>query len=779
MDKYINKFVNTVIKLRWFIALIIPIISIVMAIQLKELSFEGSYRIWFADDSKILKDYDNFRSVFGNDQAVTVSFKNDQGVFNKESLGVVQRITEKFWQTQYIARVDSITNYQYVHADPDNPDDVIVEDFIDDIQTLDEKTLKQKEAIILKEDAIVQKLISSDAKTTTIVARLSPNAGEGPEVSLKLKALTQAILKPEIEKYGYDFQLNGGPIVNSSFIEIAQADGALFTPLVLVLTMILLLLIFKKFSSMFVSISIVIFTFLIVLSVQVMLGYKLNNFTVNMPVFITAIGIADAMHLFWIYTVARKKGMDNEKAIHYSVRKNFLPILFTSLTTAVGFASLSISNVIPIKTLGIATANAAILAFIMTILFVPAVLSIIKPKIEPVDQEESKSVNFAKWYGAFIVKFDTKIFTATLLLFLTIGFGITQVRVDSNTVRYFKEDVPWRKAVNFIQDNISGPMTYEIIVDSNKKDGVKNPDFLNTTQRFYADFYAAYPKEVRHISSLLQVVKKFNEVMNQSKTVPDSQNLVAQYLLLYTLSLPQGMEINDQMDIEERVFRISAAMNVTDTSKDLEMMAWVENWWGKNSQYSAKVNGQTAMFAHMQHDVTQTLIQSITIAIIAVSLMMLLIFRNARLLPLFVIPNILPIALVVGIMGWLGIDIDIGVAIAGAIIIGVAVDDTIHFLVKYFEARNKGANIQDSLTYVMQYAGSAIIFTTVILSIAFSIFVFSDFLPNYMFGVVTASALVIAVIADLLMLPAVLSMIDTYKTKKRKRAQQIEEKKAA
>jgi len=774
-----HKFVDTVIKLRWFIALIIPAIAIIMAIQLKELAFEGSYRIWFDKDSKILKDYDNFRSVFGNDQAITVSFRNDQGVFNKDSLGVVQRITQKFWETQYIARVDSITNYQYIHSDINNPDDVIVEDFIEDIETLDTKALKEKEKIILKEDAIVNRLISSDAKTTTIVARLSPNAGESPEVSLKLKALTEAIIAPEIQKYGYTFHLNGGPIVNSSFIEIAQADGALFTPLVILITMILLLIIFKKFSSMFISIGIVVFTFLIVLSVQVMLGYKLNNFTVNMPVFITAIGIADAMHIFWIYTVARKKGMDNIKAIHYSVRKNFMPILFTSMTTAVGFASLSISNVIPIKTLGIATANAALLAFVITILFVPAVLAIINPKIQPVEEKENRSSRFAKWYGAFIVKFDKKIFISTLLLFIIIGFGITKVKVDSNTVRYFKEDVSWRQAVNFIQDNISGPMTYEIVVDSNKKDGIKDPKFLQSTQKFYDEFYNKYGDEVKHISSLLQVIKKFNEVMNNSDSVPNNQNLVAQYLLLYTLSLPQGMEINDQMDIEERMFRITASMNVTDTSKDLEMMNWVENWWITNTEYKAKINGQTAMFAHMQHDVTDTLIKSITIAIIAVSIMMLVIFRNIRLLPLFVMPNILPIALVVGIMGWTGIDIDIGVAIAGAIIIGVAVDDTIHFLVKYFEARNTGANMQDSLTYVMQYAGNAIIFTTVILSLAFSIFVFSDFLPNYMFGVVTASALIIAVIADLLMLPAILSMVDDYKRKKKNRIQKIEEKKAA
>ena len=199
-----QKFINLVIKFRWLIVILIPTIALIMAMQLKDLAFEGSYRIWFAKDSKILKDYDNFRSVFGNDQAITVTFKNEDGVFNKESLGVVSRITQKFWQTEYIARVDSITNYQYVHTSTEDPDDVIVEDFIDEIDSLSKKDLENKKNIILKEDAIVGRLISKDAKTTTIVARLAPNAGEGPEVSLRLKALTEAILEPEIKKYGIE-----------------------------------------------------------------------------------------------------------------------------------------------------------------------------------------------------------------------------------------------------------------------------------------------------------------------------------------------------------------------------------------------------------------------------------------------------------------------------------------------------------------------------------------------------------------------------------------------
>jgi len=166
------------------------------------------------------------------------------------------------------------------------------------------------------------------------------------------------------------------------------------------------------------------------------------------------------------------------------------------------------------------------------------------------------------------------------------------------------------------------------------------------------------------------------------------------------------------------------------------------------------------MFAHMQHDITRTLLLSISLAIVIISILMLVIFKNPKQLPLFIVPNILPIILIIGVMGWLGIDIDMGVAVAGAIIIGVAVDDTIHFMVKYMEAKKRGDSLKEAMHYVMHYAGSAIIFTTIILTMAFLIFVFSHFNPNYHFGIVTASALVIAVLVDLVALPATLSLMD-------------------
>lgn len=759
----LDRFVNGIIRFRWWAAILIPLFTFAMASQLKHLQFEGSYRIWFGEDSPILKQYDDFRSVFGNDDAVLIVFKDDQGVFNPRALHVIERITEKLWQTPDIARVDSLTNYQYVHADPDNPDDVLVEDFIGDIDALGPEQLQDKARIITHEDQVIGRIISEDLTTTMIAARMTPKAGDDPEVSSRLQAAAQAIVAAEAQS-GYDFHLGGGPVLNMAFISLGQHDAATFTPMVLLIAMGLLWIIFRRPSGMLLGISVVIFTFLIVLASQVLLGYKLNNFTANMPVFVVAIGIADAMHLFWIYRVGRRKGMDNHAAIRYSVHKNFLPILLTSLTTAVGFASLGISHVIPIKTLGIATAMAALLAFTLTLLFVPAVLAIINPKITPnmaADSGEDGmevSDERAHRYARFITANARPIFLGSLLLFAVLGAGIALVKVDSNTVRYFKDTVSFRATVEFMQKNLTGPMAYEIVIDSGEKDGIKSPVFMQTVERFADDLKATYP-DVRHTGSLVDVVKKFNEVMNASKTIPDNQNLIAQYLLLYSLSLPQGMEINDRMDVDERFLRLTASNNIVDTSLDLEIIRWAERWWDA-TPYSAKVNGQTAMFAHMQHDVTATLIQSILLALTSVIVMMFLIFRNLRMLPLFIVPNILPIALVVGVMGWLGITIDIGVAISGAIIIGVAVDDTIHFLVKYREARQRGDSFDDAIAYVMHYAGSAIIFTTMILSTAFMVFIFSDFLPNVNFGFVTAIALIIAVLVDLLMLPAWLALVD-------------------
>ncbi|QOP42172.1 efflux RND transporter permease subunit [Sulfurimonas marina] len=755
-----KRFVENIIRFRWWIVILIPLLTIILGYQLKNVQFDGSYRIWFGKDSEALQKFDKFRSVFGNDDSIVIILEDEKGIFNKKALASIERLTQMLWETRFIARVDSLTNYQYIHKDQEYPDEIVIENFIEDLDLLSLQQLQEKKGIALKEDMLLGKLINGDATTTMIVGRLTPKASQYFGSSKIIYDLVSGYVEEESEKTGFHFRLAGGPPLNATFSSLGKHDATTYTPLAILIAMILLWVIFKRISGVLLSIAVVVFTFVTVLSIQILLGFKLNNFTANMPIFIIAIGIADAMHLYWIYLLGRRQKLDNEEAIFYTLEKNFLPTFLTSITTAIGFGSLAISEIVPIKTLGIATANAALLAFVITIFFVPAVLAIINPKVKvkKVTKKEKKLGSFAQNYARFIRRYDLQILTITLFIFVLIGVGISQLRVDSNTIRYLRDDVVFKQTIHFIEEKLTGPMAYEIVVDSKKKDGIKDPVFMKKVEQFSNEFQKRYA-DVRHISSLVDVVKKFNDVMQGSKQIPNNQNLIAQYLLLYSLSLPQGMEINDKMDVDEQRLRVTASLNVVDTSLDLEMIRWAEEWW-KNTPYSAEVNGQTAMFAHMQHDVTATLVESIVLAIAVVSFVMLLIFRNIRMIPLFIIPNVLPIVLVIGVMGWLGMSIDIGVAISGAIIIGVAVDDTIHFLIKYKEAREKGMDFLGALAYTIEFAGLAIVFTTIVLSLAFAIFSLSQFMPNVNFGIITAIALVIAVVVDLVMLPAILSRYD-------------------
>jgi len=757
-----NKYVDFLQKFRWFIVIGVPILVLALASNLKNMEIDGSYRIWFGEDSKILTDYDNFRKTFGNDDGVTFVFQDKEGIFNKKALASIDRITQELWRTKYIARVDSLTNYQYVYANPEDPDDIIVEDFIQEIETATPEYLAERKVIATSDPLVVNAFVSADGTTTMISARLTPKVNDQSDKSLEIMDYLDKIVEEETAKTGYKYWVNGGPALNKAFVVIGTTDAMTFTPLVLIASFILLLLLFRRLSGALVPLGIVVLTFITVLSVQVMLGYKLNNFTANLPVFVVAIGIADAVHVYMVWLLHKREGDETRFAVSKSLEKNFLPIFLTSVTTAIGFGTLTISEVIPILTLGIATASGAILAFVISVVWMPAVLLLLKKPVQQnIAQEEKQKRPLIAGYGKFIVQNNKKIILFTSLVFTALALGISQIKVDSNTIRYFDEEVEIRKTAEFTMENLTGPMAYEIVVDSGEKNGIKDPAFMKTVERFYADFKAEYA-EVRHLTSLVDTVRRFNKVVNNKDELPDNRELIAQYLLLYSMSLPQGMEINDKMDIDERKLRVTGYMNIVDTSKDLEMIAYIEDWW-KETAYTARLEGQTYMFAHMQKDVTNTLIYSLSLAIVLVSIMMVVIFRRFKLLWVFILPNVLPVVLVVGLMGWIGITIDIGVAIAGAIIIGVAVDDTIHFLVKYFDARKRGLSMEDTFDEVLRYAGQAILFTTIILSVAFSMFAFSDFSPNQNFGIVTSSALVLAFVVDLLLLPALLSIADKKK----------------
>ncbi|KIM10963.1 MAG: hypothetical protein KU37_07565 [Sulfuricurvum sp. PC08-66] len=748
----IEQFANTVVEKRVWIIALTTLLVLFFGYFLKDLAIDGSSKIWFGKDSTILADYEEFTQRYGSDEGVIIAFRTPAGVFNQKDMKTLRTLHDALEGSIYFANVTSLLNFPHIFLDKEQGDEIMIEPFLPSVEGLTPQVLHELGKSALSMEGMVDVLVSRDGTTTLIAAKTLPQYNFDIEASMAITHFVREILAP-FEAQGYVFHVMGAPIINESFVDIATRDGVLFTSLSITTVLLLLWVMFRSKLGSFLPMIAVLMTVIVVLSIQTLLGYKLNSFTANLPVFVVAIGIVHAVHVYWVWADYSAQGHTSKEAAIFTIEKNFVPVFLTSFTTAIGFASLGISEVIPIRTLGFATGSAAMLAFVMSIAFVPAVLTFFTHK-----RGEMAGYSFInpKTFTHFIVRHDMKIILFSIVVFVVSIVGLMRVEVDNNGLKQFKSDHPIRTSIDFMAQHMSAPMPFEVVVDSGSDDGVKDAAFLAKVDAFSHAYREAFT-EVANVNSLVPILKRLNQMMHAGDetfySLPQKSDEIAQYLLLYSFSMP----LSNHIDATSRHLRLTAATHNTNTSRQLEMIAWAKAWW-QSQGYEANVYGQPAMFAYMQPEITQTLIYSIGTAFLLIAFIMALILRDIRNLGFFLLPNIFPIITSIGVMGWLDIYVDMGVAISAAIVLGIAVDDAIHFMIKYLEHRKKGHTFEESMEHVMRYTGGAIVLTTLILSVSFLELVGSSFLPNVYFAVTTVSALLVALLADLFLLPALFSL---------------------
>lgn len=767
-------YINFIDRFKWVVLGLTLILVLLASFKIGSLTFDGSYRIWFEKDSAILKDYDDFCGTFGNDDTILIVFSDSKSIFSAKPLHAISEVSKALRSLREIASVNSLLNYQYIYANPEDEGDIIVEDFIDLKQTNDEQYLKERENIALADTMIRNYIIDQSGNTTMIAARLAPldiifSEASGEKLSAeKVKALRyelvqkiKAILNTQSEKSGYHFYMSGSPVSDAALLDIASHDLSVYVPIAFLVIIVVLYLFFRTRRGILIPLLTVVLASVMTLWVYAIMGFELNNFSINIPIFITAIGIADAVHFYTAWVQLRTSGYDNKKAINMTFRKNLKPMVLTTLTTTIGFGSLISSDIVPMSTLGYTIALGSIMALVLTFVLMPAILLSVARESMPRPIRTVRCWLQEIGYSDFVVKHDIKIAVFALSVAFALGSGILFTKFDSNSIKYFDQDVEAYEAAYYAMDNITGPASYEIIIDSQMPDGIKSPAFLNKVAAFDKALFEAFP-EVRFSSSLLDVIHRMHDVMYpehpQGEIVGSSQNVNAQYLLIYTLSLPQGMEINDKLDITQRYLRYTVQADIVNSSRSLEIIAWCESWWAKEG-LSAKLNGQVSMFAKMQDMVSKTLTHSLSQALIIIAILVFLVIRNIRLMVVFLVPNVMPLMMSLGFMGWMGIPINVGIAVASVIVVGLAVDDTIYFFNKFSEARKMGYSPVETFDYILVNSGSAMVFTTLILSATFSVFLLSDFMPNVHFAIMTISTMFLALFADLLLTPALISVM--------------------
>nr|VFJ42351.1 MAG: hypothetical protein BECKFW1821A_GA0114235_1001112 [Candidatus Kentron sp. FW] len=726
------------------------------------LEFDADYRVFFDEDNPELLAFDKLQNTYTSDENfLFVLAPRDGEVFTRETLAAVAWLTEAAWQTPYSLRVDSIANFQHSHA---NGDDIIIEDLITNARALSDADLARIKEIALNEPSLVDSLISPAAHVTgvNVTVRLPGvrPAQETPETTAFARALKDRFLAdyPHMDVY-----LTGDVIFNNALPEISKRDMTTLIPVMFLIIIVGLWLLLRSFFAVFAAVLLVGLSTGVAMGLAGLLGISLTGVSNVAPIVILTIAIADAVHILTTLALSAD-GRDKHAAVVEALRVNFQPVFVTSLTTAIGFLSLNFSDTPPFHDLGNIVAMGVMAAFFLSIGFLPALMAILPA---PPRRTFASTVRFMDGLGRLVVRHRQGFVRITLGIALLLLAFLPLNELNDAYLEYFDEGFDFRVATDFTADNLTGPYRLHYNLDSGEPGGVNNPAFLRKVAAF-ADWYRAQP-EVMHVHSITDTLKRLNRNMHGDDPawyrLPEERNLAAQYLLLYEMSLPYGLDLNNQINLDKSATRLTVSLAALSDKEVLALDARAGKWLSENAPpaMQAPATGSTMMFAYINLRNLKGLLLGALFALTLISLVLMLALRSVKLGLISLIPNLLPVVMAFGIWGVLVGEVNLGLSGVAVITIGIVVDDTVHFLSKYLRfRREQGVASPEAVRLTFRGVGVALWVTSAVLVAGFSVLTLSDFYLNASMGMMTALTVTLALMTDFFLLPPLLMRLHKY-----------------
>jgi uncharacterized protein len=490
------------------------------------------------------------------------------------------------------------------------------------------------------------------------------------------------------------------------------------------------------------------------------LGILLAPITIAAPNIILTLAIADCVHIVVSARKHLRAGIERQEAVRRAMRENFIAVFVTSLTTIIGFVSLNFADGPNIRALGNITAMGILAAFVLAITLVPALLSVLpmRPAREP---RAGLFDGFIHGLGDFVIAHRTGV----LVFFGAVTLGLTALaatnRFEDTFSKYFDERMAVRQDMDFSTEALRGPEVFEFALETGRPAGVNDPAYLAELEAF-TDWARAQP-EVAHVLSYSDIIRRLNMNMHDDdpswSRLPDSAEMAAQYLLLYELSLPYGLDLNDRINLDRSGTRVSVTLRDLPTSVHRAFMVRAQAWVEENTTHieRAPPTGVSVMAAYMSERNIESMISGTLLAAVLIGIVIAICLRSFVMGFVSLIPNILPVAVTFGIWAIFVGEIGMAAAIVGSTSLGVVVDDTVHFMSKYLHARRAlGADRAEAVRYAYRQVSEAVIVTTIILAVGFSALAFSLFRINQQLGQLTAIAITVALLFELFLLPALL-----------------------
>ncbi|HCG7971734.1 TPA: MMPL family transporter [Vibrio parahaemolyticus] len=733
---------------------------IVATIGGKNLYFRGDYDIFFDGTNKQLLAFDEIQTTFAKtDNLAIVIAPEDGDIFTPQTLSLIQKITVDAWQVPYSSRVDSIANYQHTEA---FDDELLVEDLLYSEYELTPERISKVKSIALSEPVLKSALVSEKGDVTVVNITVQlPEMDKTAEVEEVVSSINAMIDRYQRAYPDVTFHKAGIIAMNHAFMTAAQDDSSTLVPAMLVVILVFLTIMLRSILSVIATLIVIIGSVMATMGISGWAGMFLSTATVNVPTLIMTLAVADCVHVIATMRQSMKNGFTKAQSIERSIALNFVPILITSVTTAIGFLMMNMSDSPVLRDFGNLSALGVMVACFLSVTLLPALLKLLPIHVKMETSQDQKHV--MDRLGDFVVSQRRALLPLSVAVIVVCASLIPLNKVNDESVEYFGQRNEFRQAADFMEERISGMTNISIAIKTNESQGIAAPDFLNTIGEFSS--WLRDQPETDHVATLADVYKRLNKNMHGDDeayySLPQERELAAQYLLLYEMSLPYGLDLNNQINVDKSSIKMVLTVANLGSVELVDLENRIYQWFAEHApQYQVVASSPSLMFAHIGETNMASMLSTLPITLVLISALLIFALRSVRLGLISLMPNIAPAVIGFGLWALISGEINLGLSVVVTLTLGIVVDDAVHFLSKYQRARREGQTAEQAVRYAFHTVGRALWITTVVLVAGFSVLAMSSFRLNADMGQLSAIVIFIALVVDFLFLPTLLMLFD-------------------
>ena len=754
----LERYTAFVLGRRWWVLVVAGLAMLAVTAGAGFVGVTNDYRSLFDEDNPQMAALDALEETYGASNRALIAIAPRTGsAFTRETLGVVERLTEAAWKSPHSTRVDSLTNYSHSRA---NGDELIVEPLVEDAASLTDAGLERVRETALNAVDIAGRLVSRDGKVAGLVIDFAlPDNPDAAVVEIT-DYIGGVLDEARASHPDIDYYVTGDVPLNRAFADATKDDLETFVPIVFLVIAAVAAVLLRSVLGTAAILALLVFTTNTTVGFAGWIGTVFNPANSGVPIIVMTVAVAHSVHVVETALAGLGRGLDRDAAIAESMRVNAWPVFLTSLTTVIGFLSLNASDSPPFRALGNLVAFGVFCAFVYSLTLLPALLSILPVRPRKVRGE---GTGFFDRLGQFVVARRTVLLWSSAVVAVLLIAGIPRLELTDNWTRYLSERYQFRQDTDFVIDNLTGIETLEYSLNSGGEGEITDPAYLRKVEAF-AEWFRKQP-EVFHVQAFPDIMKRLNRNMHGDDPdfyrLPDDPDLSAQYLLLYELSLPFGRDLNNRIDVGKSATRMTVVLRSLTSQAQRELDARALEWVRTNAPgLASEASGVSIVFAHLSQRNIESMLTGTIVAMALISLILVFVLRSVRVGLISLVPNFLPAAISLGLWGYLVGRVGLAGSVMTAIAFGIVVDDTIHFLTKYLKARRDGLSAPEAVRSAFRTVGYALWTTTAMLALGFLVFASSGFEVSWALGLLVTLTISFALLADFLLLPPLLMAFD-------------------